>query len=143
MSHFIDSVKLIKLPHFIEENGDLVVMESLKNVPFKIGRVFIVRAPSGAIRGQHAHYECSQFLICSSGSVEVICDDGEQKKAFLLNNPNIGLLIPYSIWAQQNYIEPSSTLTVLCDQPYLVSDYIRDYELFVEYRKNYQQKERN
>ena len=134
MKNSIHSVKLLNLPHHFEDNGDLIVMEKLVNVPFEIARVFVVRAPEGAVRGQHAHKACSQFLTCPSGLVEVICDDGENTSTYLLGHPNMGLLIPAGIWAQQTYVLPNTILTVLCDRLYEVSDYIRDYEDFKLFR---------
>jgi len=131
----IDSVKLFTLPYYSGGNGDLVVVEGLNNVPFTIARVFVVRAPSGAIRGQHAHRSCVQFLTCPSGSIEVFCDDGEQTMAFLLDRPDMGLLIPPSIWAQQTYKEAGTVLTVLCDRLFEEADYIREYEEFKAFRK--------
>ena len=134
MLYPISTVNLIKLPHHFEDNGDLVVMEGLTHVPFAIARVYVVGAPAGAIRGQHAHKACTQFLTCSTGSVEVLCDDGLETAIYILDRPDIGLLIPPSIWAQQTYQAPHSVLTVLCDRPYEAGDYIRDYTEFKTYR---------
>lgn len=131
----IDAVALIKLPHHIEDNGDLVVMEGLINVPFSIARVFVVRAPEEAIRGQHAHRACAQFLTCPRGVVEVKCDDGTQTAIFMLDHPNFGLLVPAGIWSQQTYKGHGSALTVLCDRPYEAADYIREYADYLAYRR--------
>lgn len=135
MKHFIDSVLIIKLPHHFEDNGDLIVMERIINIPFEIVRVFVVRASEGSIRGQHAHKACSQFLTCPSGTVEVLCDDGEQTSTFRLDHPNIGLLIPPGIWAQQTYLSKNSILTVICDHLYDATDYLRDYNEFKKFRE--------
>jgi hypothetical protein len=134
MYESVSSLKVVKIPHFFEDNGDLVVIESGVNIPFVIARVFVVRAPDGAMRGQHAHRECSQFLTCPMGTVEVLCDDGEQTAHFVLNHPNVGLLVPRGIWSQQTYRGPQAALTVLCDRRYEVDDYIRDYKRFQEFR---------
>ena len=111
-------------------------MEGMVNVPFEIARVFFVRAPDGAIRGQHAHRRCAQFLACSSGAVEVLCDDGQRIVKFLLDHPNLGLLVPPGIWSQQMYRGDHAALTVLCDRLYEKDDYIRDYDNFIEFRRN-------
>lgn len=131
----IESVKEVNLPHHFEDNGDLVVMETNFNIPFVIARVFVVRASDGQIRGHHAHRQCTQFLTCTSGSIKVLCDDGNSKVIYHLDHPSKGLLIPSSIWAEQTYIQPDSVLTVLCDKPYDASDYIRDYVEFLNYRR--------
>jgi dTDP-4-dehydrorhamnose 3,5-epimerase-like enzyme len=131
----ISSVYLVKLPHHFEDNGDLVVMEGLVNLPFAIARVFVVRAKEGSVRGQHAHKACAQFLTCPSGAVEVDCTDGNLSVEFELNHPNIGLYIPPSIWAEQRYKTEEAALTVLCDRVYEPEDYIRDYSEFLTHRQ--------
>lgn len=133
LSSPISSVSLIELPRHSEANGELVIMEGMVHVPFSVARVFVVRAPVGAIRGQHAHKACSQFLTCPIGNVEVLCDDGYDTATFILDQPNVGLLVPPGIWAQQTYQAVGSVLTVLCDRPYEAQDYIRDYGEFKAY----------
>ena len=131
MNSDLSQVKIIDLPHHFEENGDLIVMEKFKNVPFEIQRVFVVRAPKGAIRGQHSHIKCTQLLTCPSGIIDVQCDYGKNKSYFTLNHPNMALLIPPGIWAQQTYTVENSILTVLCDRIYEAEDYIREYNIFI------------
>ena len=130
-----DSVKIIRLPRYCEDNGDLVVIEGLINVPFPIARVFMVQAPNGAIRGQHAHRACTQFLTCPRGVVEVQCDDSATTAIFVLDRPDIGLLVPPGIWCEQTYRLGESALAVLCDRPYEADDYIRQYPEYLAYRR--------
>ena len=132
----ISSVSLVDLPHHSEINGDLVVFEGLAKIPFSIKRVFIVRALKNSIRGRHAHKACAQFLICSNGSVKVICTDGFNKAQFELNHPNLGLYIPPGIWSEQQYTSEQTSLTVLCDRFFEIEDYIRDYAEFLRHQEN-------
>jgi dTDP-4-dehydrorhamnose 3,5-epimerase-like enzyme len=127
----IDKIRIIELPHHFEENGELIVLEENKTIPFHVLRVFVVKAPKGAIRGEHSHKQCTQLLNCPSGQIELFCDDGRNKCSFNLNRPNIALLIPPGIWAQQIYVKDNSVLTVLCDHFYEPDDYIRDYSDFL------------
>ena len=130
-------VKLIELPYFDDDSGGLVVMESQSNnIPFEIKRVFNVSSPKNSIRGKHAHRECTQLLVCNNGSVEVVCDNGIEVCQYTLDKPSLGLLISPGIWAQQKYIEENTILTVLCNQTYFESDYIRDYNEFLEFVSN-------
>ena len=133
MNNVLEHARIINLPYDFAENGDLVVMEGQRHVPFSIERVFVVRGFEGAIRGQHAHKACTQFLTCPFGKVDVRCDDGRDVVSFVLDRPQIGLLIPPGIWAQQHYIIANSVLTVLCDRSYDQEDYIRDYGQYKEY----------
>ena len=133
MFNTLASVNLITLPYDIADNGDLVVMEGLIHVPFSIKRVFVVRGFEGAVRGQHAHKTCSQFLTCPYGSVEVLCNDASDELLITLDRPEVGLLIPPSIWAKQTYLKDNSVLTVLCDKPYDAKDYIRNFDEYKLY----------
>lgn len=129
-------VRLVDLPVHAHDNGELVVVEHGKSVPFATQRMFTVRAPEGAIRGQHAHKRCAQFLICVHGVIHVECDDGEQKTKYLLDAGSKGLLVPPGIWASEIYVVGGSVLSVLCDRPYEAADYLRDYGEFIAWRKS-------
>ena len=130
----MDKVRLINFPYYKEDNGDLVIMQEMDDsVPFYISRVFNVRADKDSIRGKHAHIECTQLLLCTNGSIEVSCDDGETQSTHILNKPYRGLLILPGVWAEQKYLENSSILTVLCDQPFNEEEYIRNYDEFKNY----------
>ena len=130
----MDKVRLINFPYYQEDNGDLVVIQGMDDsAPFHISRVFNVRADKDSIRGRHAHSECTQLLVCTNGSIEVSCDDGETQSIYILNKPYMGLLILPGVWVEQKYLENSSILTVLCDQPFNEEEYIRNYDEFKNY----------
>ena len=130
----IESIKLIKFPIFKEDTGELSVFEqNFDAIPFLIKRIFNVRSEINSIRGKHAHRLCSQLLICSNGSIEVICNDSINQKVFLLDKPNHGLLVPPGIWAEQKYIQKNSSMTVVCDRLYEPKDYISNYDEFKEF----------
>jgi len=124
---------LINFQLHTNDNGVLCAYETGKSVPFVINRVFTVSALKDEIRGNHAHKECSQLLVCVSGKINVICDDGLQITEYKLASMGEGLFIPHSIWAHNEYLEESSVLMVLCDRGYEESDYIRDYDKFKTY----------
>lgn len=130
----VGDLTLTQLPTFSDPNGNLTVVEFKKNIPFMILRAFIVTANKGQLRGQHAHKECQQFLVCTSGQIAVTCDDGMHTRRFVLDTPERGLLIPAGIWAQQLYQTDGAVLTVLCDKSYDEADYLRNYSQFKIYR---------
>jgi dTDP-4-dehydrorhamnose 3,5-epimerase-like enzyme len=133
-SAVLEKMSLTELSQNIAENGELTVIEGLKEVPYDIRRVFFVRGNGGAIRGMHAHRECSQFLICLMGRIKIICNDGFIQREFELENPATGLLIPPGIWSTQIYDLTNSVLAVLCDRAYDPVDYIREYDQFLLYK---------
>lgn len=120
----------ISFPNFLANNGELCVYEGESSVPFAIKRVFTVAAPLNSDRGQHAHKECIQLLVCLSGKVLVTCDDGIKKTEHYLEDMNSGLLIPAGIWAEQKYLTENTLMMVFCSLPYAESDYLRDYQAF-------------
>jgi hypothetical protein len=74
-------------------------------------------------------------MLCVSGAVEVVCDDGNDKKMFSLDRGDLALLVPPTIWNTVTFREQNSVLIVLCDRPYEEHDYIRDYSAFLAARK--------
>jgi hypothetical protein len=72
-------------------------------------------------------------LVCVSGEIEIICDDGLNQRIYRLSEMGKGLLIPAGIWATEKYINEGSVLMVLCDRIYDKNDYIFNYE---EFKKN-------
>ncbi|HLU92780.1 MAG TPA: FdtA/QdtA family cupin domain-containing protein, partial [Membranihabitans sp.] len=99
-------------------------------------RVFyIYDIPGGQQRGAHSHMECHQFLISASGSFEVDLMDGTSSRTVLLNRPYYGLHIPPGIWAAEKGFSSGAVCLVLTSHPYDESDYIRDYDQFLEFKK--------
>ena len=127
----------ITFPTFSETNGTLSVFEGAEgtaNVPFSIARVYTVYANKGAVRGKHAHYRCTQLLVCLSGEILVTCFDGRLTEKALLESNGAGILIPPGIWATQEYQKDNSVMMVLCDRRYEPEDYIRDSQMFVNFK---------
>jgi dTDP-4-dehydrorhamnose 3,5-epimerase-like enzyme len=131
----IADVRLIELPKHAREDGQIVVAQSGAHVPFAIARMFTLTAALGAKRGEHAHRQCLQFMICVHGSVDVTCADGREQRTFLLDRSNLALLVPPTIWNTVTARKEDSVLAVLCDRGYEEHDYIRDYAEFVAFRQ--------
>lgn len=132
--HTVDDLTFIDFPKFSEENGTLIVFEGRTHIPFAVSRIFIVTADAGALRGQHAHRQCAQLLVCLQGACTVRCDDGRRERIVRLSDARQGLLIPPTLWGEQTYEEAGTTLMVLCDRPYEAGDYIRDRHQFLLFR---------
>lgn len=135
LKHLAD-VQEIALPCRARDDGELVVVEEGKALPFAALRMFTVRAVKGAVRGHHAHMRCTQLLICVHGAIDIECDDGTAKAHFALDRGDKSLLVPASIWATETYRTDGSVLTVLCDRHFEEEDYIRDYDQFLAWRRS-------
>lgn len=133
----VSDVREIALPSSARADGELVVVEEGKELPFAPVRLFTVRGIEGAVRGQHAHRQCIQFLICVHGIIDVECDDGVNKQHFKLDRGNKGLLIPASVWTSEVYRTDGAVLAVLCDRLHEEVDYIRNYQEFLAWRRSH------
>ena len=113
--------------------GNLTVGEFAREVPFEPKRYFIVLdVPSAETRGEHAHRECQQFLICLKGSCSVVADNGQDREEFILDAPNKGLYLPPMIWGIQYKYSSDAVLLVFASHHYDPIDYIRDYGDFLQ-----------
>lgn len=127
--------KIISLPKIVDPRGNLSVTEGMKDIPFHVSRVYwIYDVPSGSSRGGHSHKHCRSFIIAVSGSFTVTLDNGFQKQAFLLNHPYQGLLVDTDIWRTLDDFSSGAVCLVLAEDPFDESDYIRDYNEYLNYK---------
>lgn len=130
----IEKAKVINLPKIIDNRGNLSIVEEMKNIPFKIERVYwIYDVPGGEIRGGHAYKENQEFIIALSGSFDVILDDGKEKKTFSLNRSYYGLYVPKGMWRQMQNFSTNSLALILASTTYDEKDYIYDYNEFLNH----------
>jgi dTDP-4-dehydrorhamnose 3,5-epimerase-like enzyme len=131
----ISDIKIVELPRFLDERGNLSVIEEEKDVPFKIQRSYwIYDVPGGEHRGGHAYKQNCEFIVALSGSFDVILDDGKERKTFSLNRSYYGLYVPKGLWREMDNFSTNSLALVLSSTKYDENDYIRDYEEFKRYR---------
>lgn len=122
--------------HHSDSKGNISVVENGDTVPFDVKRMYyLYDVPGGVSRGGHAHKELSQFIIAASGSFTVTLDDGKVKRAYTLNRPYQGLLVKPGVWRNLDDFSSGSVCLVLASEKYDESDYIREYDEFLEYRR--------
>jgi len=127
----VPGVVLYNLPGVEDMRGMLTFAEVEKHIPFPVKRMFLVYGvPNKEIRGEHAHHELHQFLMCVHGSCSVIADDGRTRRQFRLDHPGKGLHLPPKIWSVQYKHSADAVLLVLASAQYDAKDYIRDYGEF-------------
>jgi dTDP-4-dehydrorhamnose 3,5-epimerase-like enzyme len=132
-------VKIIDLPKFEDPRGNLSFIEEENHIPFKIERAYwIYDVPGGQIRGGHAFKEQREFIVALSGSFDVLVDNGAQKQSFSLNRSYYGLYIPSGLWREMENFSTNALALVLSSTKYEESDYIRDYNDFLIYRKKHE-----
>lgn len=128
--------KIIDLPTQRSNEETHTTVGSFVGVPFDVKRTYwTYDIPAGAARGGHAHKECLEVIIAASGSFTVTLDDGYQKKTYLLNRPDQGLLVNTGIWRTLQDFSAGSVCFVLASDLYDADDYIYEYEDFEQYVK--------
>jgi UDP-2-acetamido-3-amino-2,3-dideoxy-glucuronate N-acetyltransferase len=128
----VGAVGIHRLPRVADMRGSLSVGEFERSIPFTPKRYFLVfDVPSRKVRGEHAHRECHQFLICTHGSVTVMVDDGIHRAEVHLDRPEIGIYIPPMIWGTQYRYSDDAVLLAFASHFYDAGEYIRDYTTYL------------
>lgn len=122
--------------HHSQRKGDISVIENGETIPFDVKRIYyLYDVPGGESRGSHGHKHLEQLIIAVSGAFTVTLDDGNVRRSFTLNRPYQGLLVKPGIWRTLDDFSSGSVCLVLASEKYKAEDYIRDYNDFIEYRK--------
>ena len=121
------------LPQLDDARGALSFAQTGESLPFVPRRYFVLyRVPSGAVRGEHAHRQLRQFLVCVHGSCTVKVDDGREQDEVVLSSPGEALSIEPLVWTTVLHHTPETTVLVLASDVYREDDYIRIYDDFLQ-----------
>lgn len=128
----VEECKPIELPVVEDPQGDLAFAEAESHIPFPIARVFYVYdVPAEAARGGHAHLALEQAVFCLSGRMEMVVDDGKQRRTFVLDDPRRGVYVPPMLWHDLGGFAAGTVYLAFASAPFDEADYIRDYDEFL------------
>lgn len=128
----VDGVGVYQLPEIKDMRGNLSFAEIGQFLPFTPKRYFLVYGvKSHEVRGEHAHRNIHQFLVCVKGSCHVVVDDGHSREEYELNTPCKAIHIPPMVWGIQYKYSPDAVLLVLASDKYDADEYIRNYNEFL------------
>ena len=128
----IGNSALFLMRRISDARGALTVGEVPTEVPFSPARYFVVfDVPSMELRGEHAHKQCKQFLICVHGSCRVLLDDGRNRCEVTLDRPDMGIFMPEMIWGTQYRYSSDAVVLVFASRAYEDQDYLRTYDDFL------------
>ncbi len=129
--------KIIELPKIEDHRGNLSFIEERNHIPFKIERIYwIYDIPGGAKRGGHAFKKQQEFIVVLSGSFDVIISDGKETHKYNLNRSYYGLYVPERLWRQMENFSTNSVAIILSSTVFNENDYIRNWDIFLEYVRN-------
>lgn len=133
----VNDVKLVELPKYLDQRGNLSFVQNNAQIPFEIKRTYwIYDVPGGEARGGHAYKETEEFVIAISGAFDVTVDDGKEKKTFSLNRSYYGLYIPKGLWREIENFSTNSFALEFASTPYNEDDYVRDYNDYLKLKSN-------
>jgi len=128
----IEKCQSIELPVAADPQGNLAFAEAEAHIPFPIARTFhVYEIPLGAARGGHAHLTLEQAIFCLAGGLEIVVDDGERRRAHVLEDPRAGLYLPPLVWHDIAGFSPGTVYLVFASAAFDEGDYIRDYDEFL------------
>ena len=126
-------IKDIEFNKLGDSRGILVAIEDNKTIPFPIKRVYYIYGSAPDIeRGFHAHKALQQIAVCLAGSCTMVLDDGRVREKVLMDSPTRGVFIDPLVWHEMLDFSEDCVLLVLASEHYDESDYIRDYNDFLE-----------
>jgi hypothetical protein len=132
----LSDCRMLELPRIERPEGNLTPVEGERDVPFALSRVYyFYDIPGGAARGGHAHLQLEQVIVAVMGSFDVVLDDGSKREVFRLSRAYRGLYVPPMIWRELESFSSGGIGVVLASQAYAEEDYIRDYDLFREQKR--------
>ena len=129
---------IVKLQFFDDfPDGNLVIGESKKNIPFEIKRVYFINNLFNpkAIRGNHAHKKLEQIIFCINGSFVLTLDDGTNRQKITMDNPCYGVRLGPKLWCSMTKFSKGCVILVLANDYFKENDYIRNYDEFLKFVK--------
>jgi acetyltransferase-like isoleucine patch superfamily enzyme len=127
----VGGVQIFNQPLVKDLRGDLTFGQFPDHLPFTPKRYFLVMdVPSKEVRGEHAHKQQAQFLVCVRGTCALLVDDGHARLEIPLDRPTRGVYLPPRVWGVQYKFSADAVLLVLASDVYQAEDYIRSYDEF-------------
>lgn len=125
----MEEPRVIELPKFLDDRGNLSFLENENQIPFEIKRVhWIYDVPGGESRGGVAYKTTEEFIVAMSGSFDVVVRDGEREWKFSLNRSYKGIYIPAGYWRSVENFSSNSVAVIAASTYYDPSDAIRTME---------------
>ena len=79
----------------------------------------------------------TQLMCVSAGSVDVDIYEGQAMTSFHLDSNSPALLIKPGLWRELRNFQEGTTVLVLCDAEYKEEDYIRDFQVYLDWFSNH------
>jgi dTDP-4-dehydrorhamnose 3,5-epimerase-like enzyme len=131
----LEKVRLIDLPSVADSRGVLTAIESTRDIPIELKRIFYMHHITED-RGGHAHRDTDQVVVAISGSFHIELFDGSRSLCFVLDDPEKGLYIPRMVFITMSKFTEHAVCLVLANTFY---DMSRSFRTREEYLNNVRQ----
>lgn len=131
MTGRLDAVRLFTAPTVRDPRGALSAIESGRQIPFQVARVFYMHAMT-ADRGGHAHRDTEQCAIALAGSLRFELTDGAAHASYVLDDPTCCLYLPAMVFLEIRDISPDAVCLVLASTHYDPAKVIRSLSDYLE-----------
>ena len=122
--------------HSKKDLGYLTPVEYPTEIPFEVKRLYYIYGVGpNEIRGNHSHKKLHQILLCLHGSVDVRLENFFGEEKYTLNDPSVGLYVGPDNWREMSNFKDDAVLLVMASEKYDESDYIRDYDTFIQHNQ--------
>lgn len=128
----LEKVRLIDLPSVVDSRGVLTAIESTRDIPLKLKRIFYMHHITDD-RGGHAHRDTDQVVVAISGSFHIELFDGFHSLCFELDNPTKGLYIPRMIFISMSKFTEHAVCLVLANSYYDITRSFRTQEAYLDF----------
>jgi hypothetical protein len=115
---------------FSDKRGTLGSVE-FTDLTFTPKRFYWISMTQNEIRGKHAHRNLEQFIFIQEGIVEFKTISGGSEKSEIFNQGQHLYLGP-SVWREFRCLSKFAVLGCLASESFLESDYIRDFNEYLE-----------
>ena len=117
----------------VQSSKEINVVE-FDTLPFVPRRIYWLHESSLDIsRGNHAHRELRQILFVLNGRFRLRLSDGFSDLELYLDKKSDGVYLEPGLWRVLDEFAKDSIILVICDQVFQESDYIRNYEEFLDW----------
>lgn len=117
--------------------GSLVAIESEVDVSFELKRVFFIYGTTkDVVRGCHANKKSKFMLTSVSGKCEVTIKLSSGDVHVSLDNPGKALYLDRMVWKEMHSFSEDCVLLVLCSEHYDSTEYIYDFDEYLELNRD-------
>jgi dTDP-4-dehydrorhamnose 3,5-epimerase-like enzyme len=125
--------RLLTIPRFSDHRGSLSVIDWPECLPFVPRRFYyLYDLVDGARRAGHAHLKEEEMMVAVGGSFKVLTDDGQARREYTLDRPDVALYVPALIWHELYGFSGGAVCAVLASERYAREDYCDDYQQFLQ-----------